>query len=335
MINNKVSILIPVRNGEQFLEECLKSIIDQTYTDWELIVVNDHSTDGTEKILESYSKEDNRISYFNNKGKGIIDALKLAYSKSSGELITRMDADDIMMPNKIELMADKLQEKGKGFVAVGLVEYFAENAVGEGYSYYQEWLNKLTVSETNFEELYRECVVPSPSWMVWQTDFEKLGKFDSEIYPEDYELCFRMYSAGLKIAGIPEIIHRWRDYSTRTSRTDANYADNFFLPLKMKYFFQIHRDTNRPLVIWGAGKKAKEVAKHLIEINEEFDWATNNPNKIGKDIYGNILISDQEVLSIENPQILIAIRNKADANQIKKELDSKNLTPNSDYFFLS
>ena len=331
----KVSILIPVRNGEQFLKECLDSIVGQTYANWELIIVNDNSLDSTEDILKEYQSQDSRISYYTAKGKGIIDALKLAYSKSSGELITRMDADDIMLPEKLELMVQKLQESGKGNVAVGLVEYFAENGVGEGYTKYQDWLNQLTLAEKNFNEIYRECVIPSPSWMIYREDFEKIGAFNSDIYPEDYELTFRMYKYGLKVASIPKMIHKWRDYSTRTSRTDPHYSDNFFLPLKMKYFIELHRDSNRPLEVWGAGNKGKELAKYLINKGIEFEWACNNPNKIGKDIYGKILISDKEIFNRENPQILIAIRNDKATGQIKKVFDSKNLTPNLDYFLLS
>ena len=331
----RVSILIPVRNGEQYLEECLDSIIRQTYQDWELIIVNDHSDDKTEKILNEYKQRENRINFYNNKGKGIIDALKLAYSKSSGKLITRMDADDIMFPDKIELMVKKLHEKGRGYVAVGLVEYFAKQGVGEGYQNYEKWLNVLTLSERNFEEIYRECVIPSPSWMINREDFEKIGAFNSKMYPEDYELTFRMFKYGLKVASISKVIHKWRDYSTRTSRTDPHYSDNFFLPLKMKYFMELHRDNGRPLEVWGAGNKGKELAKYLIENCIEFEWACNNLNKIGKEIYGKILISDKEIFSRENPQILITIRNKKANAQIKKVLDSKNLTPNLDYFLLS
>lgn len=331
----KISILIPVRNGAQFLPECLNSILEQSYQDWELIIVNDHSTDKTQEILLKYATRNSQIKILNNKGKGIIEALQTAYAISSGELITRMDADDIMLPNKLALMARKLQETGKGFVSVGWVEYFAEDGVGEGYFNYQEWLNSLTETGRNFEELYRECVVPSPCWMVYREDFEKCGGFDSEVYPEDYDLCFRFYKLGLKIASVNEVVHRWRDYSTRTSRTDSHYADNFFLTLKMTYFFDLHYDSSRPLEVWGAGNKGKELAKYLINHQIQFEWACNNPNKIGKEIYGKVLISDKEIFTRDHPQILIAIRNEQASSQIKKVFDSKNLTPNLDYFFMS
>jgi len=103
----------------------------------------------------------------------------------------------------------------------------------------------------------------------------------------------------------------------------------------MHYLKKLYRDTNRTLEIWGTGNKGKELAKHLIGQGIEFEWACNNPNKIGKDIYGKILISDKEIFNRENPQVLIAIRNEKATAQIKKVFDSKNLTPNLDYFLLS
>ncbi len=313
----------------------MDSILSQSYSGFELIVVNDHSKDHTLSILNHYATLDARVKIYNNTGKGIIDALQLAYSKSSGEFITRMDADDIMKPHKIELMVNKLQEKGKGFVAVGLVEYFSKEGIGEGYFHYQEWLNGLTLTERNFEEIYKECVIPSPSWMMHKTDFEAIGKFDSELYPEDYELAFRMLKQGMRIASIPEVIHQWRDYETRTSRTDSKYSDNFFLPLKMIYFFEIHRDKTRPLLLWGAGKKGKELAKYLVETESEFDWVTNNANKIGKEIYGTTLQADRDFVFDSNPQILVAIRNNSAIENIKNTLNSMDLKPNVDFFFMS
>ena len=121
---------MPAKNTAHYLPECLDSIIEQTYTNWELLVVNDHSTDKTSEVLKAYSEKDARIRPFNNQGKGIIEALRLAYSHNSGNYITRMDSDDKMTPQKLSLMLQKLQQKGKGFLAVGLVEYFSANGMG-------------------------------------------------------------------------------------------------------------------------------------------------------------------------------------------------------------
>ncbi|MFB0997534.1 MAG: glycosyltransferase family 2 protein, partial [Flavobacteriales bacterium] len=74
MNNQRVSIITPVKNGAQFLVECLDSIVNQTHQNWELLIVNDSSTDETQSILEEYAQQDNRIVVSQNKGKGIIDA---------------------------------------------------------------------------------------------------------------------------------------------------------------------------------------------------------------------------------------------------------------------
>jgi glycosyltransferase involved in cell wall biosynthesis len=334
MNNQRVSIITPVKNGAQFLVECLDSIVNQTHQNWELLIVNDSSTDETQSILEEYAQQDNRIVVSQNKGKGIIDALITGYEKSAGEFITRMDADDIMTPNKLELLTKKLIEKGKGYLATGFVNYFSETELGQGYFNYQEWLNGLSQTESNFDDIYKECVIPSPCWMVFREDFEASGGFNSNLYPEDYELTFRFYKQELKMVAVKEVIHHWRDYATRTSRTDSNYADNYFIQLKLNYFLELDYDNSRELELWGAGKKGKEVARFLIEKGIEFDWLSNNDKKIGKEVYGVILKDSISALEIGTPQILIAVGSMDYNREIKKALNSLNLKPNIDYFFL-
>ena len=97
-----ISILMPVKNAALFLRECLDSIVNQEESNFELIAVDDHSTDSSLKILEEYQKKDPRIQVYKNKEHGIIAALRLAYKKSSGILITRMDSDDIMSLHKLK-----------------------------------------------------------------------------------------------------------------------------------------------------------------------------------------------------------------------------------------
>ena len=105
-----ISILVPFKNTSLFLTECLESIFNQTYSNWELIIVDDNSTDNSLSIVRSYAENDSRIKLFKNKGSGIIDALQLAYSKSEGALITRMDSDDIMMENKFIAPSVNIEE---------------------------------------------------------------------------------------------------------------------------------------------------------------------------------------------------------------------------------
>lgn len=328
-----ISILTPFKNTEVYLSECLTSILNQTYTNWELIIIDDHSTDNSFQLVKEFASKDTRIKLFKNNGKGIISALKLAFKNSSGEFITRMDSDDIMMPNKLEILANNLTQYGKKHVAVGLVEYFSKYGVGEGYKSYETWLNNLTKTGSNYDEIYKECVIPSPCWMIHREDLIACDAFNPNIYPEDYDLTFRFYKHQFKCIPCNTIIHKWRDYSTRTSRTHIHYAQNHFTTLKVHHYLNIDYNKTKTPVIWGAGTKGKLMAKLFLEQNIPFEWICDNPNKIGRDIYGKKLLNFNALKNIKNPQSLVTVANKEAQKDIKKYLTSLNLKPIKDYIF--
>ncbi|MEW4924076.1 glycosyltransferase family 2 protein [Algibacter sp. 2305UL17-15] len=328
-----MSILTPFKNTGQFLEECLQSIIDQTYTNWELLIVDDHSTDNSYDIVETFAKKDERIKLLKNDGNGIIDALRLAFKNSSGEFMTRMDSDDVMLPNKIKVLANNLLNSGKQHIAIGLVDYFNEHGIGSGYKNYETWLNNLTEKGENYNEIYKECVIPSPCWMIHREDLIACDAFQPNVYPEDYDLAFRFYKQGFRCIPCDTVIHKWRDYSTRTSRTHVHYAENHFIPLKINHFLEIDYDSSKNLVIWGAGAKGKFMAKLFLEKHIPFEWICDNPNKIGKDIYGKKLLNFEALSEIKNPQSLITVANKEAQKDIKSYLNKLNLEPFKDYIF--
>lgn len=332
---------MPVKNAEPYLEECLDTILNQTYINFELISVNDNSTDRSLDILRYYALQDERIHVLDSEGNGIIEALRLAFSESKGIYLTRMDADDKMHSNKLERMHAVLQDKGRGQLAVGCVEYFAESGIGDGYKRYAEWLNNLTRNASNFSDIYRECVIPSPCWMVHRDDLIACDAFNPNRYPEDYDLCFRFYEENLTVHGVTTILHYWRDYPERSSRNDPNYLDNRFFDIKLHYFLRLECQDTNELVILGAGKKAKYIAKALREKDLRFDWYTNNKKKLGQEIYG-ILIQNQEDIFAETvpktmlpntKKIIVAISNPSEQTNIESKLQALDLELGKDYFF--
>ncbi|WP_406684115.1 glycosyltransferase [Seonamhaeicola sp. MEBiC1930] len=333
MQNPLISILTPFKNTEIYLGDCLNSILNQTYTNWELLIIDDHSTDNSFELVSSYTKKDNRIKLLKNSGKGIISALQLAFNSSSGYFITRMDSDDIMLPNKLEVLANNLIQNGKQHVAIGLVEYFSANGVGEGYKSYETWLNTLTKSGKNYNEIYKECVIPSPCWMLHRDDLIACDAFNPNKYPEDYDLAFRFYKYNFKCIPCDTIIHKWRDYSTRTSRTHIHYAQNHFTTLKVHHYLDIDYDKTKTQVVWGAGTKGKLMAKLFLERGIHFEWICDNPNKIGRDIYGKSLLNFKALTSIKNAQSLITVANKEAQKEIRAYLNKLNLKPIKDYIF--
>ncbi len=324
---------MPVKNAAIYLRDCIDSIRNQHFTNWELIAVNDHSGDDSAEILDHYARQDQRIKKINNQGKGIIQALRLAYKNSTGEFVTRMDADDRMPVNKLGLLHETLTKYGPGNLATGKVKYFSAQALGDGYQKYQDWLNTLCDHDNHYRHIYKECVIPSPCWLVYRKDLDLCGAFNANRYPEDYDLCFRFYQLGLKVRSNDQTLHLWRDHPKRTSRNDPNYADVHFFDLKLDYFVALDYRPKYPLVLWGTGKKGKEIARKLKKRNVFFHWMTDNPKKIGHNIYDSLIVSTADLPALKRPQVIIAVAAPQARQQIQQQLEKMNLELGKGYFF--
>jgi glycosyltransferase involved in cell wall biosynthesis len=261
-----ISILMPVKNAALFLDECIESILNQNYKDWELIAIDDHSTDDSFLTLTRFTN-DSRIKVFKSNGNGIIDALSQAFEVSEGDFIHRMDADDIMPQTKLESLFNLLQGRLK-FVATGNVSYFSDHQVSAGYRDYEQWLNSIN----NYKaEIYRECVIASPNWLVHRSCFEKDILFHELTYPEDYDMCLKWYALGYEIIKTDELTHLWREHPQRTSRHTAHYQQKAFFELKTKYFIKKELDENDQVQVVGGGQKAKILLKLLTKMGQKYN----------------------------------------------------------------
>lgn len=327
----KASVILPVKDTAKYLPDCLDSILAQSYHNWELIAIDDFSSDNSFQTLKEYAKKDERIKVYQADKPKLIPVLKQAYRLSKGDLITRMDSDDIMPEDKLELMVKAAE---KGHVVTGKVEYFTdEGELGEGFKKYADWLNTLVDNNNHWQEIFQECVIPSQCWMLYREDFDRIGAFHSEQYPEDYDLCFRMFKHGLKVKPIDAVLNLWRDRSDRISRTLEEYKDNRFLELKMKYFLEHEKIKKGSLTLWGAGKNGKDVAKLLIENKQKFTWLCENENKVGKDIYGIVLENTEQIKQLENAHIIVAVAAPDEKVSIKTQLESLGKKLGEDYWF--
>ena len=332
-----ISILMPVKNSERFLSLTINSILDQTEKNWELIVVDDGSNDSSLRMLNDFAKKDLRIKIFNNEeGSGIIPALKTAFKHSNGDLVTRMDSDDLMTPYKLKKMKKMLLDHGKGNVVTGPIQCFSDDGIKDGYRKYEKWLNDLMISKNCYNEIYRECVIQSSCWMVAREDLIKCGAFDLNIYPEDYDLAFRFYKYGLKVISYPELLHYWRDHPSRVSRNDPRYKDQQYFDLKLKYFFELDRDNSKTLVIWGTGSKGKKLVRKLQEQYDiPFRWVGNNPKKIGEKIYGIEVENYRVVKDISEIQIIVTVSGPDDLKEIRKFFKDNQFVQNEHYFYFA
>lgn len=320
-----VSIIMPFKNAEAHLRSCLDSICSQSMENWQLCAVDDHSTDGSFDLVKSYSELHPNIHLIRSKGHGIIDALQTGYQMASGNYITRMDADDIMPEQKLEKLLSLLLESPAGTITTGKVKYFSDGLLNQGYIRYEHWLNDLVNNDSHWREIYKECVIPSPCWLISKDDFEKCGGFNSDRYPEDYDLCFRFYQQGMNVKASQDILHLWRDHASRASRNDPNYEDNRFLELKLSYFHELETKDGGPLIVWGAGKKGKTAARWLQDKQLPFEWWTDNAKKLSAPIYGKELQRPELGALSKHAKVMLFVANPDEQATILSRLKKAEL----------
>lgn len=225
----KISVVMAIYNSERYLSDAIKSILSQTFSDFEFIIVNDGSTDNSLKIIESFS--DPRIKIINQENQGLAKSLNNGLRQARGEFIARMDADDISFPERFEKQI-KFFENNPEYDFCGTSAIFINEIrqkIGERIVL-DDWQKiKKTI-------LWKNPFI-HPSMMFRRTLLDKAGfyyehprhsKFD--YYPEDYELWLRAIGRGMKCANLiePLIYYRINPKGLTYGKTRTSLLKNNF-----------------------------------------------------------------------------------------------------------
>lgn len=297
----RVSVLLPVRDGEDHLEGAVRSILNQTFADFELIAVDDGSRDGTPGILRDLASIDPRIRVLSTEPRGIVAALETARAEARGELLARMDADDLSLPTRLARQVGLMDEQ-PGVVLCGTgVEYFPREGLRDGSLRYEAWINTGSDAADIERDLFVECPLAHPTFMLRAEVAERVGGYREVDWPEDYDLVLRLWGDGGRFARVPEQLLRWRDAPTRLSRTDERYSPEAFRACKVHHLRRGPLGAGegkggRPVVICGAGPVGKAMARALqgagTEVAAFFDL---DPRKIGQTIHGAPVLGPDEI----------------------------------------
>ncbi len=201
----RLSVIIPVFNGQDFIEESVSSILRQSFSDFELLVIDDGSTDQTLKILTKMSRHDSRMRLFSRENKGLVFTLNELLEKSTADLIARMDADDISLPDRFRIQVNFL-DTNPDVVLVGSSVQLIDSM--------GRYLTTLSQPLSNFEIqknlLQGHTSVAHPVAMFRRKSVIMAGGYRQEFYPtEDLDLWLRLGELG-KIANISEPLLSYR-----------------------------------------------------------------------------------------------------------------------------
>ena len=285
----KVSVILPVYNASQSIEIAVRSCLEQSYPGFELILVEDGSTDETPAILSRISETDKRIRIFFRPHGGIVDALNSGIAESRGEFIARMDADDVMYPERLSKQLEFLDENPHTGLVSCLVEHGGHPELQEGYARYIHWINSMTGAEEISVNRFVESPLAHPSVMFRRTLVEKHGGYRSGNFPEDYELWLRWMDAGVQMEKIPQQLLFWSDLSGRLSRIDERYSPEAFNKIKTDYLIRFLEKKINGRKIWlcGAGRGTRRKSDLLFDSEFSFGgYIDVDPLKTGKSFNG-------------------------------------------------
>lgn len=221
-----ISVILPVYNGEKYLKEAIESILNQTYKDFEFIIINDGSTDKSLDIIEKYKKEDERIIVISRENKGLIATLNEGIEKAKGKYIARMDQDDISLSNRFEEQL-KIMENDKEIVVCGSwINVFGENRK-EKISKYFQYDKEIKAN------LIMSCCFAHPSVMMRRDAFLDNNIWYDENFKnaEDYHLWTQLARVG-KFYNIPKVLLNYRILETSMTRVAEKEVEKRYQVVK-------------------------------------------------------------------------------------------------------
>jgi len=327
-----ITVLLPVRNGATTLPAAIRSILLQTLTELELLVVDDGSNDGTCEILRDFAAADARVRAVPAAGSGIVDALNTGLALARAAYVARMDADDLAHPKRLELQHAFARTRESVTVVGSLVECFPFDAVREGYRIYERWLNALVEPAEIARAMYVESPMAHPSVFFRRDAIVAVGGYRAGAFPEDYDLWLRLHRAGHSFAKVREILLSWRDHPERHSRRDPRYGREAFLGLKATHLARGPL-AGRSAIVWGAGRIGRVLSRALIAHEIAIDaFIDIDPRKIGRRVRG-ALVLDPSALPAPGPAVLLAAVGVRDARMlIRRRALAKGYVEGHDFF---
>lgn len=246
-----VSIIVPMYNATATLIETIESVEAQTYSNWELVLVDDCSTDNTFEYAKTFSLSDDRIKLYKmsvNSGPGA--ATKLGFEKSSGSVIAFIDADDLWSHEKIKKQLDFMREHNYEFVCS---DYCWVNEKGED-------LKKIIKCRkvADYATVLKSCPIGSSTVMITRRQLEKIT-IPSIRKNNDYALWLQIMRDGTKIYGMNEVLMKYRIVET----------SNSFNKRKMiKYFWEVYREYEHFTVTKSAFLLGRYIVIKALKINK-------------------------------------------------------------------
>lgn len=249
-----ISVIMPVYNAERFLHESIDSILRQTLADFEFIIINDGSTDGSQRIIDTYAKQDSRIISIRQENSGVVATANKAIQLSKGKYIARMDADDISMPDRLRQEAAILDAQPKTVLVCSSFEIIDQNS---------EFQYKDIVAPGNDHikrTLYLRNPIANGSTLIRKDSLVDVGLFDN-VFAEDLKMWTKLAAIG-DFESTGSVLYRWR-----MNPTGLTLSNNELSMSKGEEYIASLWSTEKPKMV--SRKEILKASKHYLGLKSD------------------------------------------------------------------
>ncbi len=328
-----ITVLLPAYNAVETILPALQSICAQSFSDFECLVIDDGSTDGTLDRIRSLS--DARIRLIARSHGGLVATLNAGLEQARGEFIARMDADDVCHPERFARQLELLRAD-PGLAAVGCgVRMFPDEQVAAGMRHYLSWLNSLVTPAQIAANIFVEMPLLHPAMMIRTSALRAIGGYRAGEFPEDYDMLLRLHAAGWKFANVAQILFEWREHPRRLSRTHPAYSPAAFRRLKADFLARLVLADRPEFAFWGVGRDGKKFIRELLRLGfTPRRFIDIDPKKIGSRYHGVPILSPEHGVS-PDALILVCVGARGAREEIRAFLQQRGMREGSDFLFLA
>lgn len=327
-----VSFLMPVRNEARYLPAALDSLYRQTCTDWELVVVDDGSTDETPAILAAAKAQDRRMRVLTIPGQGLVSALNEGLAACRAPLVARMDGDDIAHPRRLEFQTAYLNAHPDVGLLASSFRHFPRSGLRIGMLTYETWQNNLGCHDHIIRDLYVESPFVHPTVMLRRDELLSVGGYRDMGWAEDYDLWLRLIAGGTRCARLPQALLFWRDRPERATRSLPAYSAAAFRACKLHHLLNGFLRGIHGVTLVGAGREGRAWHRTLRERRIEVQrWVDVDPRKIGRVLHG-APVHAAGTFTIQNGErLLVTVGTRGAREQIRRWAQGAGLRDGTEY----
>lgn len=268
MSGTRVSVLLPFRNSAETLDAAIASIAAQTFSYWELLLIDNASKDESTIVAQRWADRDPRIILVKEPNLGIAHALNTGLAHAQGQYIARMDADDVSHPERLAQQVAYLEAHPEIGVLGTRTAFVSTMQESRGMQAFVDWQNAILSPHEHYVKRFVDAPLAHPTVMFRRELLDLHGSYDTGPLPEDHELWLRWMDAGVRFAKLPVALLTWNDHAQRLSRTHPNYSVDAFFSIKVKWLARwLKRKLNgRTVIVAGTSALCQQRAALLEQV---------------------------------------------------------------------